>query len=54
MVDFLLASREDVFPDYTLDGFRAAMGRSFETVAEVPLEGSRRILFHLRRRPATA
>jgi len=54
MVDFLLASREDVFPDYTLDGFRAAMGRSFETVAEVPLEGSRRILFHLRRRLTSA
>jgi SAM-dependent methyltransferase len=50
MVDFLLASREDVFPTYTLDGFRAAMAGSYETLAEVPLEGSPRILFHRRRR----
>ena len=50
MVDFLLSSREDVFADYTLDGFRAAMAPVYETVAEVPLEGSPRILFHLRRR----
>ena len=26
MVRKLLATREDVFPDYTLDGFRAAFG----------------------------
>ena len=51
MVDFLLASREDVFPDYTLDGFRAAMATAYETLDEVPLEGTTRVLFRLRRRP---
>ena len=50
MVRFLLSSREDVFPGYTLDGFRAAMAPAWETVAEVPLDDSTRVLFHLRRR----
>ena len=50
MVDFLLSSREDVFPDYTLAGFRAAVEPTWETVSEAPLEGSSRVLFHLRRR----
>jgi SAM-dependent methyltransferase len=50
MVQFLLSSREDVFADYTLDGFRSAFARDFETMAEVPLEGSTRVLFHFRRR----
>jgi SAM-dependent methyltransferase len=50
MVQFLLASREDVFPEYTIEGFRAAFDREFETIAEVPIEGSPRTLFHFRRR----
>ncbi len=50
MVEFLLSSREDVFPGYTLEGFRAAMAPAWETVAEVPLDDSTRVLFHLRRR----
>ena len=50
MVRFLLSSREDVFADYTIDGFRAAFDRDFEAVAEAPLEGSSRTLFHFRRR----
>lgn len=54
MVDFLLASREDVFPHYTLDGFREAMEGEFELVGEVAIEASARVLFHLRRRPSTA
>ena len=52
MVDFLLASREDVFPDYTIEGFRAAVAPLWEIVDEAPLEGSSRVLFHLRRRAA--
>jgi SAM-dependent methyltransferase len=52
MVDFLLASREDVFPDYTIEGFRTAVAPLWETVDEAPLEGSSRVLFHLRRRGA--
>jgi SAM-dependent methyltransferase len=51
MVDFLLSSREDVFPDYTIDGFRAAVAPMWEIVSEAPLEGSSRVLFHLRRHP---
>ncbi len=45
----LLASRRDVFADYTLEGFRRAFGRRFEIVMEVPIEGTTRTLFHLRR-----
>jgi ribosomal protein L11 methylase PrmA len=50
MVRFLLSSREDVFPDYTLEGFRAAMATVFETVTETRLAESPRTMFHLRRR----
>ena len=50
MVRFLLESREDVFPDYDLDGFRRAMGSRFEIVEETALPDSSRVLFHLRRR----
>jgi hypothetical protein len=50
MVDRLLASREDVFPGYTLDGFRAAFGTRFEILAEAPIPGSERTLVRLRRR----
>jgi SAM-dependent methyltransferase len=51
MVQFLLSSREDVFADYTLEGFRAAMASAFDTLSELPLDDSPRIMFHLRRRP---
>jgi ribosomal protein L11 methylase PrmA len=50
MVRHLLATREDVFPDYTLDGFRAAAASRFTIVAERPIEESPRVLFALRRR----
>jgi ribosomal protein L11 methylase PrmA len=50
MVTKLLASREDVFPDYTLDGFRAAVERRFEITAEAAIPGSERTLVQLRRR----
>jgi hypothetical protein len=50
MVQFLLSGREDVFDDYSLDGFRRAFGPLWETVAERPIEGSGRVLFALRRR----
>jgi len=46
----LLASRRDVFPDYDLDGFRAAARTRFEVVHETPIEDSPRTLFLLRRR----
>jgi len=50
MVKRLLASREDVFPDYTIEGFRAAFAPDFETLSETAIEGSARTLFHFRRR----
>ena len=50
MVRHLLATRKDVFPDYTLEGFRAATGARWETVAEEAIEDSPRVLFLLRRR----
>jgi ribosomal protein L11 methylase PrmA len=50
MVRKLLATRRDVFPDYTIDGFRTAFEQHYETLSETPLEGSARTLFHFRRR----
>ena len=50
MVQRLLAFRRDVFTAYDIDGFRSAFNGYFEVEAETPIEGSDRILFHLRRR----
>jgi hypothetical protein len=50
MVDVLLASREDVFTDYTTEGFEAAVANRFEVRARVPIPGSPRVLYHLVRR----
>jgi ribosomal protein L11 methylase PrmA len=50
MVRRLLATREDVFPTYTLDGFRDAVSERFEIAEERPLPGSTRVLVRLRRR----
>jgi 2-polyprenyl-3-methyl-5-hydroxy-6-metoxy-1,4-benzoquinol methylase len=50
MVRQLLATREDVFADYTPDGFRTAFDPFFEHVGEAPVEGSSRVLHHLRQR----
>jgi ribosomal protein L11 methylase PrmA len=50
MVERLLASRDDVFPGYTLAGFRAAFDETFEIVEEAPIEDSQRTLFRMRRR----
>jgi ribosomal protein L11 methylase PrmA len=50
MVDRLLVSREDIFSDYTEDGFAAAAERRFEVVSRQPIEGSSRVLYHLHRR----
>jgi hypothetical protein len=49
MVQRLLATREDVFPSYTLDGLRAAFRPRFEIRDEAPVEGTARTLLHLRR-----
>jgi len=52
MVQRLLASREDVFDDYTEIGFEAAFAPHYETVSRTPIVGSVRTLYHFRRRAA--
>ena len=44
-VQKLLASREDIFPDYTLDGFVRAFSTCFTLQQQVPIQGTRRTLF---------
>ena len=46
----LLASRRDVFPSYTLEGFEAAFGGPFEIEAKSPIVGTERTLYRMRRR----
>jgi len=45
----LLAARRDIFEQYSIEGFRAAFGESFEIVREAPITDSPRTLFLLRR-----
>lgn len=49
-VQRMLASRDDVFPGYSLGGFRAAFSREFEQVAESSVAESLRTLHLFRRR----
>jgi hypothetical protein len=41
----LLASRPDIFPDYTREGFEEAFRQYFSIVAVEPVEGSERLLY---------
>ena len=50
MVRRLLATRRDVFPEYTLDGFRSAFEERFELLDETPIASTARTLFRFRRR----
>ena len=52
MVERLLASREDVFPDYTEAGFQAAFAPTWTTVDRQPVAGTTRVLYLMRRAPA--
>ena len=49
-VQTLLASREDVFPGYSREGFEAAFRRRFEIEAADEIQESDRILYRMRRR----
>lgn len=51
MVDVLLASREDVFTDYTTEGFEAAVADRFDVSSRTVIPGSPRVMYHLVRRP---
>jgi hypothetical protein len=50
MVDVLLASREDVFTDYTTEGFESAVAHRFDVRSREAIPGSPRVLYHLVRR----
>lgn len=47
-VERLLASREDIFPDYDEGGFVRAFSEHFEIVARDPVSGTERTLFLMR------
>ena len=49
-VKVLLASREDIFPGYTREGFEAAFERRFEILSTSEIPGSQRTLYRMRRR----
>ena len=49
-VNRLLVSREDIFTDYSIEGFESAFSRHFDTVSRSPIGESGRILFHYERR----
>ncbi len=46
----LLATREDVFPSYTREGFEAAFSSCFEIVSAQDISGSDRTLYRMHRR----
>ncbi len=50
-VQILLASRPDIFPDYTPAGFEAAFSRYFTIVTKVAIPGTKRTLYLMKRRP---
>jgi ribosomal protein L11 methylase PrmA len=50
MVQRMLAGRVDIFDGYTEGGFRDALAAHFAVVERSPIEGSARVLYHLRRR----
>ncbi|MBA2317131.1 MAG: class I SAM-dependent methyltransferase [Euzebyales bacterium] len=46
----LLATRDDVFDDYDVEGFEAAFAGRFDTLRREPVHGSERVLYLMRRR----
>ncbi|HEY3209480.1 MAG TPA: class I SAM-dependent methyltransferase [Actinomycetota bacterium] len=50
MVERLLATREDIFPDYTRQGFERSFGQRFAIVRRQPIAGSDRVLYLMRGR----
>jgi len=44
----LLATRDDIFPDYTKEGFERAFSGWFDIVKQAPVEGSQRTLYLMR------
>ena len=48
-VERLLSSRLDIFPDYTLEGFRQAFSEYYSILEEQPVQGSERTMFLMKR-----
>jgi hypothetical protein len=48
-VERLLSSRLDIFPDYTLEGFKQAFSEYYSILEEQPVQGSERTMFLMRR-----
>jgi hypothetical protein len=48
----LLEARRDIFPDYTLEGFKAAFAARFNLLEEAAVADSARTIFRMRRRDA--
>lgn len=46
----LLASRLDIFPDYTLNGFRQAFEHRYTVVDETPIDACERTIFLMKRK----
>lgn len=44
-VDILLATREDIFPNYTEEGFEKAFSTTYKTVKKTKIKGSKRTLY---------
>jgi ribosomal protein L11 methylase PrmA len=49
-VERLLATREDIFPDYSFEGFEKRFGDFFKIKAQEPIEDSKRRLYLMERR----
>ena len=49
-VRHLLATREDIFPEYTPEGFERAFTPYFDIIDRYPVSDSSRILYVLRRK----
>jgi ribosomal protein L11 methylase PrmA len=49
-IDKLMQSRDDIFTDYTVDGFEAAFASSFVVEDKQPVAGTKRILYLMRSR----
>jgi hypothetical protein len=49
-VQRLLMNREDVFPDYTMEGFERSMSVRFDVLRKLPIDDSPRTLYLLRAR----
>ncbi len=46
----LLSSREDIFPDYSSEGFELAFSKKFHTIAKKPVPGTSRSLYFMQRK----